>query len=42
MTHYSCENHASIGRIKKDKVGLQADPMAGPLHFNRNTETGNK
>lgn len=30
MTDYSCGNRASIGRIKKDKVGLQADPMADP------------
>lgn len=31
-----------IGQIKKDKVGLKADLMAGPPHFNRNTETGEK
>jgi len=42
MTHYSCGNHVSIGLIKKDNVSLQADPTAGPLHVNRNTETGNK
>jgi hypothetical protein len=42
MMHYSCGNHPSIGQIKKDKVGLQADPMAGPLHVYRNTETGKK
>jgi hypothetical protein len=42
MPHYSCGNHGAIGRIKKDKVSLQADSMAGPLHFNRSTEMGNK